>query len=301
MLSYSKFINEKNPIDILNEGKDYKFQKGDQVTPNKLFLDMIIDRYWPKQLNKLYGKIGTITVVSNNSFENYYTVRFEDGFRSIIPESALDPVEIEKPKIRWYKNGKLEEKLLLEISKNGKDYKYEIGDRVTPNKRLLDIIEERNWPTVMYKLLGQVGTIKHHIKSFDHRHVYFVKFDKSSWNMLEETLDPVEIEEPKIRWYRKGKLEEKLLLEASKDDIGRIVKIRDDSEIYSSAFWNNGDGYGVIKDVIRGGGPNDFVYYILWNNQTKLYKYRATDIEFVDNQETPKVRWYRKGKFENDK
>ncbi len=105
----------------------------------------------------------------------------------------------------------------------------------------------------------------------------------------------------RVRWYKKGKLNE------SKEDIGRKVKMRDDSRYYDEAYGKSGDGYGVIYEWTPcpdyANMENYHSYSIEWSNGVKD-GYQKIDFDFIEDLEPEqpvKVRWYKKGKLVNEK
>jgi len=113
-------------------------------------------------------------------------------------------------------------------------------------------------------------------------------------NKIEEDSDKT----TKIKWYKKGKLEEKKLFE-SKEDIGKKVKMRRSSQYYNQAYSNGGSGNGVITSF---DGGKSLPYEIRWDNG-HINSYGREDFDFVEERdETISIKWYRgKGEFEEEK
>jgi phosphosulfolactate synthase (CoM biosynthesis protein A) len=84
--------------------------------------------------------------------------------------------------------------------------KFEEGDAVLVNDKLLKYIENCGWSNEMKKYVG--GTffiIKVEYNKYRERYMYFIREDAFVYDDCIDLVKP--IGQTKIRWYKKGKLE----------------------------------------------------------------------------------------------
>jgi hypothetical protein len=220
-----------------------------------------------------------------------------------VPSYVLSHPEEETPvRTRWYHNGKLEEKLI----KENNDFHFEMGDEVIVN----GIVDERTFDNVEAKIIDIMNNgcdyinmdengkcrsyhyngITYCVEPINHRDGngwYVSPYNLSYRNVKKELND----EPVRIRWYHKGKLSENKLNEASDEDIGRKVRMRDDSDYAIGSY--HGYGHGEIVGI----QSSDHAYLVKWSNGN-IGGYRKKDLVFEADKPV-RIRWYKNGKFEN--
>lgn len=271
---YNQYLNESNDN---NTGRKVKIKddsrhKEDAYSNNG-------DGYGT--IMKYDGKLYHISW--NNNIRWFYEMKEFD---------FVDEIEDDKPvKIRWYKKGKLEENKLFENKEN-------IGKKVKIKKGV--VVEIEAYGEAHGKKGDGYGIIKDYRGEL--KFPYVIKWNNGytgDYDIKEfDFVDEIENDEPtRIRWYKKGKLEENKLFE-NENNVGRKVKIKDESAGYKNAYKDGGDGYGIIKKY----NIKYDIYTIEWNSR-HIGFYRAdVDFEFVDEIEDDKphrIRWYKKGKLED--
>jgi len=237
---------------------------------------------------------GIITEYDPDESKFNYKIKWNNGFQHIYNISDFDIIgdapEIEpqrEPRIKWYKDGKLDESL------------NDIGRRVAIKKD-----SPHWWDAIKIGMSGNIGYGDGYITSYNknkHGYDYSIIWDngndgnyqRSDFNFKDE-LPP---KPPRIRWYKDGKLDE------SKEDIGRGVRINDDSPYVKEAYTRDGDGIGELKDYnppSSGMKLEDYhSYHIRWNNGVED-GYRRRDFEFIDKIGKSRIRWYKDGKLQNE-
>ena len=206
----------------------------------------------------------------------------------------IEDVEDVPVRVRWYKDGKLNERV-NDIS----------GSRVKVKDH--SIHKEK-----AYKHGGNGYGIIVDLSGKDfwepstkiQYYYYYVIWDNGYESSCRIGDIEIEIEpEPfKIRWYKDGKLNEDLYGDEhvpSDDDVGKRVKICDDSGYRSQAYTGGGNGKGTIViyyNEYYKGRYDDHVYRIKWDSGN-IDSYRLCDIEWEEENKPVRVRirWYKKG------
>jgi hypothetical protein len=91
------------------------------------------------------------------------------------------------------------------LNESREEPEFKVGDTVTVNDKLLKYIEKYGWSNEMKKLVG--GTFIINRVDYDvyrKRYMYIIE-DSYVFDDCIDLIKP--IEPPKVRWYKKGKLE----------------------------------------------------------------------------------------------
>ncbi len=247
-----------------------------------------------------YGKegdgYGVVISLNKSLTDHILRIRWNNGRSDVYRLTDVVFIDDEEPKIRWYKKGKL----LNEELENNEEY---VGKKVKMR-------DDSEYKFQAYEKGGDgygVVTSLYSTSSSDIHHVLNIRWNNGRTNVYRLTdVDLIDNEEqsdePKIRWYKKGKLSKEGLEYHDKDYyIGKTVKMRDDSAYRYQAYDKEGDGYGKIVDYHAGDyvmPMNEFIFRVLWNNNIANV-YRSVDLEIIDEKQPiePKIRWYKKGEF----
>ena len=247
---------------------------------------------------------GTIVGIKYDSNDYILRIKWNNGVLNIYrfdDVEFLDDVPKSEPKVRWYNKGKL-------LQENVSKYGNLIGKRV----RMKDDSEFKNqaylrngdgYGTVIDVNYNQYYSLR--IKWNNGMQYYQYRF--SDVEILDNETNPELNPETRVRWYNKGKL---LQENVSKYEhlIGKRVKIKNNSKYKFHAYFKNGDGCGVIKKINNFFGDNnngDCVLRIVWDNGWDS-SYRLHDVEILDDEPNPepnpepKIRWYNKGKLQEN-
>jgi len=135
---------------------------------------------------------------------------------------------------------------------------------------------------------------------------YYINFNNGKGNYICRRYNLLKKEDPEIKWWNNGELEEKKLYELRKlkhkdDLIGARVKMNPESVYYSQAYVG-GDGFGEILNYASGEdvGVDDHPFKVRWTNGHDNV-YRWSDLIFMDEEEKGKIIWWINGKLnEND-
>ena len=198
----------KNYASYIKESIE-NFKVGDTVTCDsnpKFGLGKIVKDEGPSQF-KIDGNIYIVEFENPTTLFDRPPAKERYGWRS--RASGLTLVKSDEPekfKIRWYRHGKLEESIKDEIE-------VEVGD----------IVKHPNYPQFgLGVVMSSVGVVGNIIIEFEHptgvkvdrkpaRHGYGWLTSKHDVILVKKSKGTKETEpkrEPRIRWYRHGKLEE---------------------------------------------------------------------------------------------
>jgi hypothetical protein len=268
----------------INEGTGEKetFKVGDRV--------IVSDKYIGGPLNRPIRNMdleGTIKSIENENlahieFDSYMGGHDDEGKGKRghcwnIRFQYLIKIEDKETRIRWYNKGKLDE------SYSSDDF--QVGDIVVVN----GIFDDREF-----------NEVKCRIDIINGDHILIMPIE-DEWQIIEGNwwvpskmiikTEPVN-KTLKIRWYNKGKLNEKKLFE-SRDEIGKRVKMKENCKYWTQAYGMNrsDSGIGTIYNYIEG---DRFPYQIKWDNgYNNFYGRQYFDfLEDLEKDKTVSIKWH---------
>lgn len=243
--------------------------------------------------------IGIITILNpHNDF--HYSIKWDDNGESYgYRRKDFDFIDEDEPvRVRWYKKGKLNEgiddksgsRVKVKDDSKYKEYAYYHGGN--------------GYGTI----INQSGKEHWDPKTRIQYYYYDVVWDNGYETRCRISDIEIEPEPERIRWYKKGKLNENLYYDKHKpssDDVGKKVKISSNSvyrdQAYDLGRSGPGDGKGIIIRYSQDedyGNDDDHIYQVKWNNGENN-AYRLIDLSWDEEENKPvKTRWYKKGKLE---
>jgi len=143
--------------------------------------------------------------------------------------------------------------------------------RILITDKLKEWILDEHWPIVMYELIGNVYDVADASKDR-----YYVIKDDRRWSIPKECVEIINENPGRIRWYKNGKLEEKLI---TKFEI--FENTYTDLDPYNEERWDDRKDIDILRDIA----------VKLHLNPTEIQGDTDTDAEYFDFNVDYPHRW----------